>query len=470
MRRLVLSLFFFVFMGHSVFAEVSVKAYCKFTLVRAALYWTCPCNRNGEFWVDIEGDPENREEWNIEAPAYKWESASFTFNPDDQSIVYYALQPTDYGNPHTVTITVKWNMTHKLTGEKKTVTKTAQLQLDAVELGEITVTTENMAKGVLRDNRPGKLKLTVNGASADTQKTLSKKIMAKGDATPVEPNGKVNDVDKYEVSCNPRENTPLVWDTSTIYWYGVVIPLARIECCRHFLHGYEFKAELDANCVASKCFTVYMPDDSSKMTSNISEMDQKKSNNSKASDPVQVQINGTTKWKCVIQLADFEKKGDVFIDPKADHHCKEKVEIEENHHLGQWQGTVPLSEGGQGDSGTAEGLRLWLKLLNPNPNNANINLLMWDGDEPYMLASSSEMARQQAKSALNRALERERKVIKEIYVKDGPFMELTAKKKAGFKAAFKYHCTKEGRVATRIPLTYYPLEDNVQDFKPDRKK
>jgi len=418
MRRLVLSLFFFVFMSHTVFAEVSVKAYCKFTLVRAALYWTCPCNRNGEFWVDIEGDPENREEWNIEAPAYKWESASFTFNPDDQAIVYYALQPADYGNPHTVTVTVKWNMTHKLTGEKKTVTKKAQLQLDAVELGELTVRQGGSLK--LLDGKVGIATLPVRGTSPETTKELAKKVTIKSET--VEKAGIVNKLGTV-INFTPRVNSPLDWDTSPLYWYGVVTS-DKIECCWDKPHEYKFTVTLDSNCVTSKGCVVYMD-------SHGSQFGFFYPNLSKA----RVATKHGTEWQSRLLLHDSSKKSLIKNIPDNNQY-RPNIIVEENYHEQQWL-TLGPEDGGTGVAWTTVALAWVLEEY------VRAGRIKKDAKGFYAVGVTKKEAEDKARAAIDDAKQSEEVYFKQWREENLPFIELKAKIKADYNAAFKYHCTYE---------------------------
>ena len=404
--------------GSAVLAEeVSVEVFCNFAEVKDGLYWTCKCSNCGTFGVTITGDPADREEWDIMSPDFRW--SGFPFNPNDQSVVYYTLKDSDYGASRSVSVTVTWKMTHKETGATQTITRTASLTLDAVKLSTFVVTSVGECAGGLCDNQEGIVRLVVSGASADTVKVLPATMESK----PIEEVGIVNKCGTG-IGFTRQKDQPLIWDTTKIYWYGVLTE-NRTECCYHYSHGYEFTAKLDWDCAISNRYAAEMPLGDTKMTpylkpkSYVSEPEPFLPSPFPNAPPPQW-------WQCKIVLLNDFKKGIVSGVPTKDQYSDEAI-IEENYHKMQFEGTVSSSEGGQGDCCTAKGYQYWLK----------------SGESLIARGTTRDEAWSKAKEKFSRISEEEDRMSRKIYADDGGLMEVKAKDKAGYNAAWMYHCTYE---------------------------
>jgi len=323
-----------VLAGGTALAEASLKIRCEFTKVKDGLYWTCKCNTCGTFGVTIAGGPENGDEWEIGAPTYKWTSnKGITFNPDDQEIVYYTLQPADFAQSHTITVTVTWTETHKITGATRPVEKTAELQLDAIILGEPTVETDNMDGRVLCDNRKGTLELSVLDASADTINVFRNNDMVKISSKPVKDLAHIINKEGTDIDFKKRPlgGNSIIWDFPKIYWYGVDNQPG--GCCRGNNFGYEFTAKLEnCNCVTNSFNAVYMPDDKPAIKTNEVNWED---NPSFVHNPTRNPIGN--RWRCRIELHNFPKDGETVNVPTSDQY-REETKEEEEFHLDQWYG------------------------------------------------------------------------------------------------------------------------------------
>jgi hypothetical protein len=193
-------------------------------------------------------------------------------------------------------------------------------------------------------------------------------------------------------------------------------------------------------------------------------------NDSNVSQPVLVGTN-PNKWRRVINLHDFQRVGEFRNMPTGDvryHQYVAEITAEECYHMMQWEGRVDTSQGGQGDCGTVKELVWWLKRTDePPPNYSSTGWI--NATTPYVESTVSKTdAWNKAKAVLAYALGKEKAMLKEVFLRDRPFMEVKAKTYAGYNAYGKYHCTYSvaGKPIANNP--YYengvPQEDDVVNY------
>lgn len=133
-------------------------------------------------------------------------------------------------------------------------------------------------------------------------------------------------------------------------------------------------------------------------------------------------------FRCLIEFGDFTKYAVTSNMPSLNQYAAE-VEIEEIYHVKQFLGQVSVNEGGQGDVYTAKGIK-WM--------------INWVGDGPwYTYGQTEEMALIAAQEKVEAGEIKERAKSRDIWLGDRGFIELKAKERAGYNAAFTYRCTYE---------------------------
>ena len=149
------------------------------------------------------------------------------------------------------------------------------------------------------------------------------------EAAPAESGQLINQVNKWEVDIVKDANSPNKWNTSTVYWYGV---LPNREC-RKIPNKYSFKMKVDGkDCLTREC-PVYWPETKGKAYWNLPQNYKKK---------IIVYSEGGW-WYSVIQSVKFIKSsGEIGTEPPGselnpDWHWtgqyEEDVMKEEKYHL-----------------------------------------------------------------------------------------------------------------------------------------
>ena len=146
-----------------------------------------------------------------------------------------------------------------------------------------------------------------------------------------------------------------------------------------------------------------------------------------------VQSNGL--WRAKVVFGDFPaKRGVVLGCPTSDQYSDE-TQREEEFHKKQWEGTVPVEQGGSGDCFTVRGLR-WFATT-------KFGL----GEDDYVYGVSSSAVQTAACNILCQSIRAE--ILESVRVNERRrnYIEYHAKAYAGYNAAWKYHCCyQEGDV------------------------
>ena len=264
----------------------------------------------------------------------------------------------------------------------------------------------------LIDNRTAIVTITLHGIDNPSEHSYQLR------AVPDQAEGIVN---KYgtDVFFSPTSD-PLVWRTSKIYWYGKNPG----QCCASYRFPYHFSLSVDDGlCGSEASYPVQMPENEDPCMYG----DVEPSSESIIHEPEQVP-GVTNQYRCRIEFKDFHKTARIVGLPTTDQYAEE-TEKEEEFHKKQWLGTVPTSQGGQGDCFTAEGLIFFAGFTGNGPY--------------YVYGNTPEEAKEKAKRTLNCCNTKEYMACSEIWNAERGFIELKAKEHAGYNAAWKYHCTYE---------------------------
>lgn len=262
----------------------------------------------------------------------------------------------------------------------------------------------------LTDNRTAKVTIQLHGFDPSEERTIVLRA---------EPKKKENIINKCGTDITfSKTSNALVWTTSKIYWYGNNPD----ECCFFFESPYLFSLEVDqALCASTNEYTVGWPNENPRMvplalSEGVVEI--------MTPEPVPGEQN---RYRCRMIFNDFIKICD--ISPPVTHQYAEETRAEEMYHVLQWKGIVPLSEGGQGDCYTAEGLAYFAGFT---------------GDEPYYIyGDTPDEALAKATCTMFSCIECESNIGVETWENDEGFCEYKAKEHVGYNAAWKYHCTYE---------------------------
>jgi len=414
LRLLVLVCLMFGTYHHAEAAKVHIET--SFQKVKDDLSMTCKCNANGTFSVVIDEAPKDHGEWVVGDPTFLWSiapAANLTFATVTEPSVSLSLNEGAFGISYKVKVVVTWVETHSVTKATNTIpAPPEEMTLDAIRLDGLTVSTPDMIDGMLCDNREGLVRIIIKGGSPETQMVLSFTLSSR----PVETSGIINKVGCGTDIAFYNLLDPLIWTTSPIYWYGTLPG----HCCYTNHFAYTFTAALDSKCIVAKDYKMTMPNERPVM------VPQPPKRKSTRGDAVLGQNN---RWRCNIEFRDFEKTALIMGLPTTDQYVEE-TEKEETFHKGQWEGTVPTSEGGTGDLYTATGCKYWFGKQ--------------DDDQYYGEGATAEEAENNATYLMSIACFKEETQSRSIWSKDSfAFIEVGAKKHAGFNAAWMYHCMYE---------------------------
>ncbi len=268
--------------------------------------------------------------------------------------------------------------------------------------------------GDLTDNQEATVSLLLSGISS---------LQGHSASMSVRPEHTAGGVNKAGTSVSVAVDTSSSkWRTTRVYWYGVNPD----GCCYFMRFNYVFDLTVDGVRCASRKYDVGWPDESPRMeygypTDNTA---------CSISTAEYVQSNGL--WRAKIVFGDFPaKKGVVKGCPTSDQYFVE-TEREENFHKMQWEGAVPVVQGGSGDCFTIRGMR-WFA----------IRKFGMSADD-YVYGVSPIAARISACNILRKAINEEIEESTRVDAQRLKFNEFHAKAYAGYNAAWKYHCCYQG--------------------------
>jgi len=390
---------------------VSIKT--SFRTVGDDYAMTCIHGPSGTFSAVVDEEPSDHEEWVVEAPVYKWTiapSAALTFAPTDQPTVNLSLSGAAFGVSYGVSVEVKWIERNTETGESRTIAAGASMTLDAVKLVGFQLVSDEVGAGGLIDNREATATIDVAGCGDPSYLSFM------FTSHPVEE----NTINKMGTGISfAQTSEPLVWKTSKIFWYGVLPD----RCCwDKSTSPYRFELTMNGCCKDSKDFSVDWPGD---FDDSISYDCRKMS---QVHNPEEIHTSDGSYYRCLIEFLDFRKTASRVGNPTNQY--ADEIIKEENYHVKQFLGLVPLEDGGQGDCFTAKGIRWHLGI----PENVSF----------YVTGSTPDDALAKAQNLLAKGESEEYFTSTVVWSRDlYAFVEIKAKEVAGYNAAFKYHCTYE---------------------------
>lgn len=294
-------------------------------------------------------------------------------------------------------------------------------------------------EGTLWDNLPANIEISYSGPDGVDLSSLSMS------AFPTEEGELVNDGGTAIEIRDGFEGDYLNKSTSKVYWYGINPD----NCCYFNRFSYTFKLTAPFLSEAiTHSYPIMLPQeqvsyipglvDSSgdivfmtESNEGISlEQNAQIASSSVIHDPIPSD-DETFPYSCRITVGDFLKTGEYSPLFPGHGQFRSRTDIEERFHEKQWLGQVDSQSGGQGDCFTGRGISYALGF------NSQTDIIVY-GETP-------ELAYSYAKCLLDSGELEEIDRSLQIFVSDRGYMELKAKDAAGYPAAWKYHCTYEGR-------------------------
>lgn len=251
------------------------------------------------------------------------------------------------------------------------------------------------------------------------------------EATPVETGELVND--GYGTEITFTRSGASVWKTSKVYWYGVLPD----RDCYTYRHPYAITLKVDGQEALTRKLAVHWPERRATATF------YGPLTNSTRPGPA-IHYNATSEgfWYCTIIFEEFDKSlGLITSEPSEPGELftwsgqyADKVLEEEEFHMKQFRGEVPLEQGGQGDCYTVKGLKYFI--AQQAKTNANIATSTW-----IVKGGTAEKAEKNCEQVIKEAMKNEMAVSRQIMASDSGFRELKAKEHVGYNAGLRYHCT-----------------------------
>ena len=147
-------------------------------------------------------------------------------------------------------------------------------------------------------------------------------------------------------------------------------------------------------------------------------------------------------WYCSIIFEEFDKSlGLITSEPSEPNEFftwsgqyADKIREEEEFHMKQFRGEVPLEQGGQGDCFTVRGLKYFI--AQQAKTNANIATSTW-----IVKGDTAKEAEENCMQVIKEAIAAEIAVSNQIMGSDKGFRELKVKERVRYNAGWRYHCT-----------------------------
>ena len=251
------------------------------------------------------------------------------------------------------------------------------------------------------------------------------------EATPVETGELVND--GYGTEITFTRSGASVWKTSKVYWYGVLPD----RDCYTYRHLYAITLKVDGQEALTRKLAVHWPERRATAT-----FYGPLTNSTRPGPAIHYNATSGGFWYCTIIFEEFDKSlGLITSDPSEPGELftwsgqyADKVLEEEEFHMKQFRGEVPLEQGGQGDCYTVRGLKYFI--AQQAKTNANIATSTW-----IVKGGTAEKAEKNCEQVIKEAMKNEMAVSRQIMASDSGFRELKAKEHVGYNAGLRYHCT-----------------------------
>ena len=379
---------------------------------------TCEHLPDGIFSADVVSDPVLAEEWRIDEnqPTYEWSGIDGTPKGKDRS--QYIVRVGAFGTHYTVTATATWKLVFK-DGRKSETSASASMTLDAIRyvFGTEAPGVDGRGENELVDSSPGWLDVEATGCTRPKLLTLlpvSSPLPSEG----VSPQNEVNNTWMTLVSFGD----PLRWRIPCPYWYGGSPTNDPPACCYTNVAKYSISLNPDGCGLHTNVVSIYLPN-----TDLDSRMDALPRLVRTATFTVLRQENLTTNEVSFIRtwfkVTDYGMPA-VGAVVNATSQYAEKIKKEEQVHMRQF-----MREKGYGfeDMYSVE--------------DALFNVELIPGAE-YFDAKNEKEANQKVRS-IRESIRREKEIGDAYWDKNRAYSEWTAKRIAGYREAYLYHCTYE---------------------------
>ena len=251
------------------------------------------------------------------------------------------------------------------------------------------------------------------------------------EAAPAETGELVNDGHGTGITFTRSEAN--VWKTSPVYWYGVLPD----RDCHTYRHPYAITLKVDGQNAVTRKLAVHWPESRAAAT-----FFGPLTNATRPGPAMHYNATSGGFWYCSIVFEEFDKSlGLITSEPSEpgefftwSGQYADKILEEEEFHLKQFRGEVPLEQGGQGDCYTVKGLKYFI--AQQARTNVNIATSTW-----IVKGCTAEEAEENCRQVIQEAMENEMAVSRQIMESDKGFRELKAKEHAGYNAGWRYHCT-----------------------------
>jgi len=298
----------------------------------------------------------------------------------------------------------------------------ADIRVDILKV-EIDAVSDDPGDEQLTDNHEGTATIAIQGAPDLSGLSLSFNAVPTSAGTLINKNG-------TDIQFMPTPD-PAVWRMSQTYWYGV----QSLASCFDNHNSYTISLSVNGQVAAQKDFRVGWPAENPQGGGTMDEPSATVIHEAEAVPGI------PNYYRCLIEFGDFPKQGVLLGVPTTDQYADE-TEKEETYHMWQFLGTVADGEGGQGDCGTAKGIK-WM--------------IGWVGNGPwYTYGATVEEAHELAVERVATGEDAERAMTASIWEQDRGFLELKAKDYAGYSAAWTYHCTYEAQYGANPANHHHP--------------
>ena len=379
---------------------------------------TCEHRTNGTFSVRVLSDPKLREEWHIDKgqPTFTWTGISGEVSGEGGSTLTVNLPGC--GTSYNVMVTATWALT-KEDGETATTTASEEMTFDAIDyafqIGPPGV--DGWGADHLVDSHAAELQVTARGCTHTNELSLlpEAKTMPRDGVTPQ------NDVGTTEMTFISRGN-PLSWQIPCPYWYGGSLSNNPPACCYSNVARYEIYLNPDGCRLHRKEVSVHLPK-SDLYSRMIAMPGAVKSATISIVRQEAVTNEGAIVVRTWFRLTDYE------IPPagsatEATSQYRNKIKKEENVHIQQF-----MRVSGYGfedlyslkDALLREGIRI---------------------NDKYFDCESEQEAEDRF-SEIKGSLQDEKKISDSYWLRNRGYIEREAKKIAGYREAYLYHCTYE---------------------------
>ena len=255
------------------------------------------------------------------------------------------------------------------------------------------------------------------------------------ESRPVESGILVND--GHGTSVSFTRTGPRTWRTSPFYWYGV---LPDRDC---HTYRFEYAISMVVNGEVRRTLTrrVEWPESKAYV--------RRLGPSSNATRPGEVrhhQSDTEDYWYCDIVFEPFVKDNTVCsiytlpeMEPGRDvfnwtGQYADKIRQEEEFHVLQYRGLVPVGQGGFPDCYTIAGIKYFI--AQQAATDPNIDVGNW-----RVTALTQSDALSSAQKVVDQAIAEEIRVSREIVIMNRAYAEKKAKEHVGYNAAFRWHCT-----------------------------